>query len=130
MADAKHTPGFGPVTLTKDQRRLCAFGGYDQADLRMARLIAAEVCERYSYDTADELERIRKGEIWNDHPSVQAALAAIRVTKDTRVDAASPDLLAAAVRAKDLLKPEVTKEPARTIFWELVAAIAKATGAQ
>lgn len=45
-----------------------------------------------------------------------------------RLMAAAPDLLAAAIRAKELLKPEVTKEPDRTIFWELAAAIAKAGG--
>ena len=32
-------------------------------------------------DTPDELARIRRGEIWNDHIAVQAALAAIRITK-------------------------------------------------
>lgn len=44
--------------------------------------------------------------------------------------AAAPELLAACRRAKKLLEPEVTKEPDRTIFWELVSAIAKAEGRQ
>lgn len=77
----QHPNNFGPVVLTKPQQKLCEFGGYDQSDLRMARLIAAKVCERYGQDTGDELDRIRKGEIWNDHIAVQAALSAIRITK-------------------------------------------------
>jgi len=45
-----------------------------------------------------------------------------------RLIAAAPSLLAACKRAKKLLEPEVTKEPDRTIFWELVAAIRRAEG--
>lgn len=41
---------------------------------------------------------------------------------------AAPDLLAVCERAKKLLEPELTREPHRTIFWELVTAIAKAKG--
>ena len=37
-------------------------------------------------------------------------------------------LLTACRRAKKLLEPELEKEPDRTIFWELVNAIAKAEG--
>jgi hypothetical protein len=40
--------------------------------------------------------------------------------------AAAPDLLAACKRAADLLHLELVKEPDRTIFWEIVSAIAKA----
>lgn len=71
----------GPVTLTPPQRKLCQFGGYDKDDLATARLVAAEVCETYGQDTPEELACIRKGEIWNDHIAVQAALAAIRINK-------------------------------------------------
>jgi hypothetical protein len=42
--------------------------------------------------------------------------------------AAAPKLLVAVRRAKKLLEPEVVKEPDRTIFWELVAAIRQAEG--
>lgn len=71
----------GPVVLSPAQRGLCEFHGYAKDDLAMARLIAAEVCQTYGQDTPEELDRIRRGEIWNDHVAVQAALAAIRVTK-------------------------------------------------
>lgn len=80
-AERERSGGFGPVVLTKAQQKLCEFGGYGQEDLRLARLIGAQVCERYGMDTAEELDRIRKGEIWNDHIAVQASLAAIRITK-------------------------------------------------
>jgi hypothetical protein len=46
--------------------------------------------------------------------------------EDARLIAAAPDLLAACKLAKKLLEPELTEEPDRTIFWRLVAAIAKA----
>ncbi len=47
---------------------------------------------------------------------------------NARLIAAAPTLLEACKRAKKLLEPEVTKEPDRTIFWELVEAITKAEG--
>jgi hypothetical protein len=47
------------------------------------------------------------------------------VRATTLVDAA-PDLLKVAKRARDLLVPEVVREPDRTIFWELVDVINKA----
>ena len=50
------------------------------------------------------------------------------VKANARLIAAAPQLLAVCKRAKELLVPEVTKEPDRTIFWELVAAIEKAEG--
>ena len=43
-----------------------------------------------------------------------------------RLIAAAPELLEVCKRAKKLLESEVTKEPDRTIFWELVAAISRA----
>ena len=49
--------------------------------------------------------------------------------KRTEIDdlrAINAELLKACKRAKKLLEPEVTKEPDRTISWELVAAIRKA----
>lgn len=45
-----------------------------------------------------------------------------------RLIAAAPALLEACKKAKKLLEPELVKEPDRTIFWELVDAIKKATG--
>lgn len=47
---------------------------------------------------------------------------------NARLIAAAPDLLAVAKEAKDLLINELVKEPDRTVFWKLVAAIAKAEG--
>jgi hypothetical protein len=44
--------------------------------------------------------------------------------------AAAPELLEVCRRAKKLLEPELVKEPDRTIFWQLVDAIAKAEGKQ
>jgi len=49
-------------------------------------------------------------------------------TYNAHLISAAPDLLAACKRAKELLVSEVTKEPDRTIFWELVSAIRKAEG--
>ncbi len=43
---------------------------------------------------------------------------------NARLIAAAPELLEACKRAKKLLEPELIKEPDRTIFWELVDAIA------
>jgi len=54
----------------------------------------------------------------------------ITTPANARLMAASPELLAVCMRAKKMLEPELTKEPDRTIFWELVFAIAKATGVQ
>lgn len=51
-----------------------------------------------------------------------------RDVADAYLISASPNLYKACQRAKKLLEPEVTKEPDRTIFWELVAAIRKADG--
>lgn len=42
--------------------------------------------------------------------------------------AAAPELYAAADAARELLINEVVKEPDRTIFWQLVAALRKARG--
>jgi hypothetical protein len=46
----------------------------------------------------------------------------------TRLIASAPELLEVCKRAKKLLDPEVTKEPDRTIFWELASAILRAEG--
>lgn len=46
---------------------------------------------------------------------------------DARVIAAAPELLEAAKAAKKYLEPNLV-EPGRTVFWNLVAAIAKAEG--
>ena len=45
---------------------------------------------------------------------------------NARLIAAAPDLLEACEKAKKLLEPNLV-EPGRTVFWELVAAISKAT---
>jgi hypothetical protein len=46
---------------------------------------------------------------------------------NARLMAASPELLEAAKAAKKYLEPDLV-EPGRTVFWKLVAAIAKAEG--
>lgn len=46
---------------------------------------------------------------------------------NARLIAASPDLLAVCKAAKKYLEPELI-EPGRSIFWDLVSAIAKAEG--
>ncbi len=51
-----------------------------------------------------------------------------RDEKRQHLIAAASDMYEVCKRAKELLQPEVTKEPDRTIFWELVAAIAKVEG--
>lgn len=62
-------------------RRLLPFGNYEPADLGLARTIATQVVERYGENTAEEMARIRRDGIWNDHPAVQAALVAIKYVR-------------------------------------------------
>ena len=42
--------------------------------------------------------------------------------------AAAPDLLDVCRNVADLLREELVKEPNRTIFWQAIAAVAKAEG--
>lgn len=57
------------------------FHGYDKEDLTLAREIATKVMETYGDLTEVEWKHWREHGPWNDHPSVQSALAAIRYVK-------------------------------------------------
>jgi len=77
--------------------------------------------------TGDDQPRGRRGgllctasELIAQHP------AALLDHPDATLIAAAPDLLEACEKAKKLLEPNLV-EPGRTVFWELVAAISKAT---
>lgn len=52
----------------------------------------------------------------------------IKIEEMDKLHSAHDALLKAATRARDLLEPEVEKEPDRTIFWELVDAVRQAEG--
>lgn len=87
----------------------------------------AEFGECAGYDCMTSGWDIRAG---TDHVvTVDEADNSPQATKaNAYLIAAAPELLAACKRAKKLLEPELTKEPDRTIFWELVEAIRKAEG--
>lgn len=65
-------------------------GPFMGPDTEFARAVAAAVVEWYGDDTEQALERIRVGQIWNDHIAVQAALATVHNIKK-RI---GPELLA------------------------------------
>lgn len=64
--------------------KVSRFHGYDKDDLVLAREIAKEVMERYGDLTEVEWKHWREHGPWNDHPSVQSALAAIRYVKTVK----------------------------------------------
>lgn len=70
-----------PVTITEDKPapEYKPFGSSVEL-LAKARRIATLVVEDWGQDTGEAMERIRAGNIWNDHPAVQAALMALQST--------------------------------------------------
>jgi hypothetical protein len=56
------------------------------------------------------------------------AVDAAEARSNAHLIAAAPDLLTACKLARDLLKPELVKEPDRSIFWKLVKVINEASG--
>ena len=99
--ERKHTPG--PWQLKK-ARTLLHIGA------------ASPVCEI----------SISANHVHEDYPGCKRDYVS-RQEANARLINAAPDLLAACEQAKAYLKPELN-EPGRTVFWNLVAALAKATG--
>lgn len=111
MSEAKHTPG--PWNILK-----VVGGGVKPTHLVYINIGPNErTCAVSVY-----------GDLNQSGENAKRTIPEAECRANARLIAAAPELLAACRRAKDLLVPEVTKEPDRTIFWELVAAIAKADG--
>lgn len=69
------------VTQQRAEDMVHRFGSHSASDLDAARAIASAAVEVYGMDEGADLDRIRAGQIWNDHVAVQAALAAIRLAR-------------------------------------------------
>jgi hypothetical protein len=69
----------GPVSWDRAANAIAAFGSQSACDLSTARLIATAAIERYGDFGPEMMTLFKQGGIWNDHPAVQAALAAIRL---------------------------------------------------
>jgi hypothetical protein len=102
----KHTPG--PWSYRSQPHD-------DWGVVRAGRFIICQARDPDVYESADlDAHRRAKTDPWE---------------ANARLIAAAPDLLSACAAAKQFLIKDL-EEPGRTVFWNLVDAIAKATGKQ
>jgi hypothetical protein len=116
--EAKHTPG--PWTVAPRE------GGDD----------IAKVVANYSEQVGDDggtiqvaswIAELDSGIDFGDEGCDEGIRKREEMVANARLIAAAPELLEACRTAKRYLEPDLV-EPGRTVFWSLVAAIAKAEG--
>ena len=108
MSDAKHTPGPWYVGAMNDALFIINEPPrpvpVDTINTSLRTIVIAKVGEPHSED-----------------------ISSAEAVANARLIAASPELLEACRQAKKYLEPNLV-EPGRTVFWNLVSAIAKAEG--
>lgn len=79
-----------------------------EATLKRARVIATSACEDYGEFDDAGWDKFTKSGIWNDHPSVQAAIMALKETRTEHYEITEEDVKLAMANhdAGDQFTPE------------------------
>jgi hypothetical protein len=56
--------------------------GLEPEEMELARECAKKAVEKYGDDVGEQFQKIMRGEIWNDHVAVQAAVETIKALKN------------------------------------------------